>query len=277
MKKLFFCALLLFCNSSHAQFVPDYVPKEGLLAWFPFNSSNKDESGNGRDFGDFFPIMPPGYTQDRCGIPNSAARRATANQNQDLVVPFPLTVNVWIKPNLYNTDWGSTIIGNFAYWSYGIDMFDGWYIGLHTSTDSIAYPVFSYARQQWTDCSNFNGLTENCMDGSAPSIDVNLYDDQWHMLTYRVDETGGEAYIDGLSVSEQSWVGPAGPAAIGWGGLMTRTVPGATDDIALWNRALSDEEVLHLYTGNKCLDFEQDCSFVNLDDFLNADTIPKSV
>ena len=46
MNRLF---LLLFGAVSlvaHAQ-VPDYVPTEGLVAWYPFNGNANDESGNG--------------------------------------------------------------------------------------------------------------------------------------------------------------------------------------------------------------------------------------
>ena len=48
MNRLF---LLLFGAVSlvaHAQ-VPDYVPTEGLVAWYPFNGNANDESGNGYD------------------------------------------------------------------------------------------------------------------------------------------------------------------------------------------------------------------------------------
>ena len=47
MNRLF---LLLFGAVSlvaHAQ-VPDYVPTEGLVAWYPFNGNANDESGNGQ-------------------------------------------------------------------------------------------------------------------------------------------------------------------------------------------------------------------------------------
>ena len=29
--------------------VPSYVPTEGLVAWYPFNGNDSDESGNGHD------------------------------------------------------------------------------------------------------------------------------------------------------------------------------------------------------------------------------------
>ena len=29
--------------------VPDYVPADGLVAWYPFNGNAADESGNGND------------------------------------------------------------------------------------------------------------------------------------------------------------------------------------------------------------------------------------
>ena len=40
-------ALCCLCINSFAQNVPDYVPTEGLVAWYPFNGNANDESGNG--------------------------------------------------------------------------------------------------------------------------------------------------------------------------------------------------------------------------------------
>ena len=63
MNRLF---LLLFGAVSlvaHAQ-VPDYVPTEGLVAWYPFNGNANDESGKGND-GDIgwasWPVLSAGY------------------------------------------------------------------------------------------------------------------------------------------------------------------------------------------------------------------------
>ena len=50
LKLLTFCmALCCLCFNAFAQNVPDYVPTDGLVAWYPFNGNANDESGNGND------------------------------------------------------------------------------------------------------------------------------------------------------------------------------------------------------------------------------------
>ena len=42
-------ALCAVCLTATSQNVPDYVPTEGLVAWYPFNGNANDASGNGHD------------------------------------------------------------------------------------------------------------------------------------------------------------------------------------------------------------------------------------
>ena len=61
-------ALCCLCFNSFAQNVPDYVPSDGLVAWWPFNGNANDESGNGND-GE---INGATLTEDEYGNTNSA-------------------------------------------------------------------------------------------------------------------------------------------------------------------------------------------------------------
>ena len=42
-------SLLLPCSRSSAQTLPNYLPTDGLVGWWPFNGNANDESGNGND------------------------------------------------------------------------------------------------------------------------------------------------------------------------------------------------------------------------------------
>ena len=48
MKRLLFLTLSTLCAASFAQ-LPDYVPSNGLLGWWPFAGDAQDQSGNGHD------------------------------------------------------------------------------------------------------------------------------------------------------------------------------------------------------------------------------------
>ena len=61
-------ALCAVCLTATSQNVPDYVPTDGLVAWYPFNGNANDESGNGNDG----TVVGASATIDRDGNLNSA-------------------------------------------------------------------------------------------------------------------------------------------------------------------------------------------------------------
>jgi hypothetical protein len=40
---------MIFTTNSFSQNIPSYVPKNGLIGWWPFNGNANDESGNGNN------------------------------------------------------------------------------------------------------------------------------------------------------------------------------------------------------------------------------------
>ncbi|MEY4604026.1 MAG: hypothetical protein RIT43_1318, partial [Bacteroidota bacterium] len=61
--------ILGFNTATMAQNVPDYVPANGLVGWWPFNGNANDESGNGNNG---TAINGPTLVTDRYGIVNQA-------------------------------------------------------------------------------------------------------------------------------------------------------------------------------------------------------------
>ena len=49
MKKLLTILFAVALGLNLSAQVPDYVPTDGLVAWYPFNGNANDESGNGND------------------------------------------------------------------------------------------------------------------------------------------------------------------------------------------------------------------------------------
>ena len=47
MKKLLTILFAVALGLNLSAQVPDYVPTDGLVAWYPFNGNANDESGNG--------------------------------------------------------------------------------------------------------------------------------------------------------------------------------------------------------------------------------------
>ena len=67
MKKLLLFGAIALSTATFAQ-VPNYVPTNGLVGWWPFNGNANDESGNGNNG----TVNGATLTADRFGNPNSA-------------------------------------------------------------------------------------------------------------------------------------------------------------------------------------------------------------
>ena len=59
---------ILFVSNVMAQNIPSYVPKDGLVGYWPFNGNANDESGNGNHG----TVNGATLTADRNGVVNSA-------------------------------------------------------------------------------------------------------------------------------------------------------------------------------------------------------------
>ena len=111
MKKLILISLLsLFSLSTFAQ-IPNYVPANGLVGWWPFNGNANDESGNGNNG----TVNGATLTSDRFGNANKAY---SFNGNNFISVPHNSTFNmsqatwnVWVKKNSASLGNGMYIFG----------------------------------------------------------------------------------------------------------------------------------------------------------------------
>ena len=86
---------ILFVSNAMAQNIPSYIPKDGLVGWWPFNGNANDESGNGNNG----TVNGATLTSDRNGIANSA-------------YSFVPKSNILINQNLYNTKF------SLSFWFY---------------------------------------------------------------------------------------------------------------------------------------------------------------
>ena len=68
MRKLFLFFFLLFSIPSFSQGVPNYVPTDSLVGWWPFSGNANDLSGNGNNG----IVNGASLTTDRFGNSNSA-------------------------------------------------------------------------------------------------------------------------------------------------------------------------------------------------------------
>jgi hypothetical protein len=235
--------LTLLCTSAHAQ-LPSYLPADGLVGWWPFNGNANDESGNGND-GDIQNGLL--FTSDRNNISNSAL---DFDGNDDQVVvshssslsPINfVTVGFWVNPSIYED--GKTILEkgshvNLYYRSYGF------------------YGPQNNGKISFFVSSNNTELAVS----STSNIELN----QWTHVVGVFNGNSIKIYVNGNLESEQLLVGNINqntePLQFGsqrYYAFSDYWFNGLLDDIAIYNRVLTEEEIQNLYTGTTpaaCLD-----------------------
>jgi hypothetical protein len=207
-----------------AQNVPNYVPTNGLVGWWPFNGNANDESWNGNDgivdgavlTNDRFGNSNKAYAFDGLndGINIGASSNGTFNNNQ-------MTFSVWANLEDYQDF-------HMLMWMNNKGIF------------------------------KTNGNEIRVYDGNSFYIavnDDNLNFGQWfHIAATYIHDTIG-VFVNGILLYQGLTWGNAtinysnDPIQLGFfQGSLYRT-KGTLDDFSLYNRALSQQEITSLYTG----------------------------
>ena len=226
--------------------LPDYLPTDGLVAWYPFNGNANDESGNGKDG---TVLNGPQLSTDRNGTADSAYNFDWANvtgygsdwQRINLDHDFNLggtfSMNVWINPeNHYwpnNNAKSAMILGGSSGCVQN---------GFRFSINTIDGVDGSIGASDGT--SGFVGFDTN------ETVLLN----SWQMVTLVV-EGGNSAkmYKNGDLIASTT------DANFNLSSCLTIGIhhqsngkwyyfDGKIDDVGIWDRALSQAEVAQLYT-----------------------------
>jgi uncharacterized protein YjdB len=212
----------------------------GLIAYYPFNDSGLDVSGNGND-GTLFNISS---TSDRFGKVNAAYhfdgltsyitvpdKPALRLNNTDF------TISAWVKMDSYNSSYGSIILSKRL---TGAN--NGWLWGVHGNVDI-----------------NVGKVTYGPGGGSANAFSNQIIGlGNWHMITSVYTFANGQLdiYIDGVLDSTTTGILTASGAITSalYIGKDDPSVPangyffqGSLDDIRIYNRKLSIADIQKLY------------------------------
>jgi hypothetical protein len=207
--------------------------QQGLVGYWPFCGNANDESGNGNDG----VVNGATLTEDRFGNANAA---------------FNFDGNDWIESSaigMSNGNNSATISGWFkrASNASGVEYIVGY--GNPNILQGSAFSTGEYGSQG--AFATFLGSSYDAISG------VQLPIESWHQLTSIHNQDGQVSiYLDGqLSYTAivqtpdiQNMLTRIGRAV--WGS--EEFWNGSLDDIAIWNRALTPEEVQELYTLDAC-------------------------
>ena len=80
----------------------------------------------------------------------------------------------------------------------------------------------------------------------------NISFNTWYHYVFIADETGGKIYVNGQLIDSHSWTGTPGACSNSFiwkiGGQYTNWYNGKIDDIRIYNRVLTQEEISYLAT-----------------------------
>jgi hypothetical protein len=241
MKTKFLVIALVVCLFSNAQAqVPSYVPSNGLVGWWPFNGNANDESGIGNNGA----ANGATLTTDRYGVANKAYSFDGVNDFidfgdiQSLNNSNAFSVSAFFNynfPPTFPNDWYSVVAdGSYA------DL-NGW--GILIKADQILM----------RELDGFNGV----------NLNYTFLQNNWYHVVATCESDSLKIFVNGefiggsLNLQPNLTLNTSNSLRAG-NGAMTNVPPnshpyyfsGKIDDIGIWNRALTQQEITNLYNSS---------------------------
>ena len=235
-----------------AQNVPSYVPTNGLVAYYPLDGSGNDLSGNNNN------LIPNGniaYTSNNIGANNSACHFPNGNDY------FTTPSSSWSLINNFSQ-------GSLSFWvKIDSQYVSGHYFGIGNS--------FIVKQKHGVGEDLFFGMQDGTakirmqLTGVFPSPggtdiigNTSLIANNWYHVIGTWDGVQHSLYVNGIldgqisnsnGISDRPLPDYFSIGSILYGGNGTTSYPsgayGAMDDIGIWNRALTQQEITDLYNG----------------------------
>ena len=223
-------------NSSNACVLPTNL-QNGLVAYYPFCGNANDESGNGNNGtvnGANLAVDRFGNTNSSYSFPGYCNNRINANitNTSTINATNELTFSYWVKRN------GSGCIGPriLEFWSGG------------NSTGTMQWNWDNSSTQP--SLSQFKTTTNDNIDFSF----LGVADNVWTHILIKCSSGVAEFFQDGLLIGTDSYTGNLSLASNVAFGMMNHPawdgLNGNLDDIGLWNRTLTTQEIQQLYSGS---------------------------
>jgi hypothetical protein len=259
MKKTLYvlaCALFTLLVLPAAAQVPAYVPTDGLVGWWPFNGNANDESGNGNDG----VVNGATLAEDRLG--NSLEAYSFNGINDYITMPHSnslnfgtsdLTLSLWFNLNDFNPDSPQFLISKERAFAPDGNQFRA---AIEMSNNA------SNMKTYFTSAVNENGLQWSIENGYNLQFNNNTALSEWtHLIIVRqgvrfdiykdnilqATDSSTTGFIHDYSENFQELIIGAESASFDTSKLAFFS--GLIDDIAIYNRALTEQEIQSLYTG----------------------------
>jgi hypothetical protein len=237
--KIFSIVLFLTLFTLVAQ-VPSYVPTNGLVAYYPFNGNANDVSSNGNNG----TVNGATLSTDRNGMTNSAysfngtSSFITVPNNATFNFQNQFTFSYWINAASLSGLQMSLILSKQI--NFGTDQ-----NGFNSNLDVGALNNFRIQ----------NGTSNPAFSLNSPTNSIAI--NTWYHIVQTWNGSQGTIYINGVLTAQNTSSAILGNTSadllIGkanWVAGNVKVFNGKIDDIGIWNRALTAQEIANLY--NPC-------------------------
>jgi len=243
MKNLLMTTITIFGLAliSNAQ-APNYVPSNGLIGWWPFNGNANDESGNGNNGSvlggttlafDRYNNSNSSYEVDGINCPNSKGISLPAFINN----ADSYSISVWFQTT-DSTKQYQVILNSYPHQYIGVAHN---YVSLNNTSAGIGNGTwFSVTGSNWP---TFNLVNWHNVIVVKSTIDFTFYQDGILVFTTPISPSFNSGSFTNLNV---------GASSINGGINCYETFKGKIDDIGIWNRALTQQEISVLYNSTNC-------------------------
>lgn len=224
--------------------LPAYVPTDNLMGYWPFCGNANDESGNGNNG----TVNGASLTTDRFGSADAAYEFDGISdfiETTNINLPDSGTISVWVNPYLQAAGNNS-----FTYSASLVDM------NLDASGNS-SYGLY-YNDSIGTGLYGQVGWSGDPNNAVLPSTAQSISLFEWQHCVFTFQDGTGKLYWNGNLIYTQTGINPTSQSAQAvlfgkapWA-ANANLFNGKLDDIGIWSRALSDQEVLDLYVNSGC-------------------------
>lgn len=243
IKSLFLTAVatLGLTVATMAQNVPSYVPTSGLVGWWPFNGNANDESGNGNNG----TVNGATLTTDRFGNTNSSYSFDGNDwiEIYNKILPknrTSFTISFWFYTNNSNGNLQSIITES----SPTQNNYDYNYAGNFST--KLNWGISDYTK---------SGPGSGAQVNANTVVKVNTW--VFGCLVNDINSNTIKVYHNGIlenTVSSSWYTSMNNNTQIGRGiggssGIPAAYMDGKIDDIGIWSRALSQQEISALFNG----------------------------
>lgn len=239
MKHILTLAALVFATACFGQ-VPDYVPTDGLVAWYPLDGGGLDGTGLGEEA-----IIHGGeWVIDRFGLENGAIRLDGVDDYVEIPSSDQInfgdsqsfTVALWWSPDAEVSHGGFNGIVNKSFPS-GSSQMQGWQLG--SSDDDQWFNLQVTGGTEDSASGMSCGFIETYQEPLLPQLMILEFDRESLMTRFELDgNLLTEVACDALTQSFDN----DHPLTLGVEREGIYHSSGRFEDLSLWNRLLSLEE-----------------------------------